>query len=169
MRIGAGAAILPSNIQRIDLQFAQAYNDGHFGARKVWRNHLPRLKYYNPSVSMTVQRHNEAEGPSVLTVFFNEPTSSLHSGAAADQTYSEPIGRTQTIDMKHKLDIDILAHLMEITKAKPYEQTAAETAELEEQALERRKRDRDRERQLRINDRLKYETKLLQQARESTS
>ena len=121
---------------------------------------------------MTVNRHNDSKGPSLLTVFF-KGSSSLPLSDNPDPNTRAPLpeqsDRTETIEMRGKPDSEILAQLLELTQAVSYEQTADETAELEELANERKKRDKDRERQSKFNEKLKYEKALLQQARESTS
>ena len=118
---------------------------------------------------MTVDRHNDPDGPSLLTVSFKSPPTPPSTDLADVSEAKAALETTQTVNMKHQRDSDILAQLLEITNAVSYEPTPVETVELEEQVTERRKRDKDRERQNKINERLKYEKELLQQARDSTS
>ena len=40
------------------------------GARHFWRNCLPRLKYHNPGVGMTVKQTDDQAGPAALTIYF---------------------------------------------------------------------------------------------------
>jgi len=48
--------------------------------RKFWREMLPRMKYRNPSISMTVSRHNDPDGPSLLHIYTNNKASTQISG-----------------------------------------------------------------------------------------
>ncbi|KAK3172932.1 hypothetical protein OEA41_006258 [Lepraria neglecta] len=175
IRIGPGAAILSSDVKKIHLDFARKINDGHFGARKVWRNYLPRLKYHNPAVSMTVNRTDDQEGPATLTIHFAPPsksTSPTASPAPASSTDPStppsdhnPSRRVETIDMKHKQDSEILSRLLELTKATPYEASPDELVELREVDDNKMRSDRDKKAQMRLNQIRKQEEVLLAQAR----
>jgi len=70
IRLGPGAAILQTPPARLHLTFARKINDGHMGPRKFWHTYLPRLKYHNPAVPMTVERTDDQEGPATLSVHF---------------------------------------------------------------------------------------------------
>ncbi|MCJ1455220.1 hypothetical protein MMC28_005574 [Mycoblastus sanguinarius] len=176
LRLGPGAAILPNDVKKIHLQFARKINDGHFGARKVWRKYLPSLKYHNPAISMTVDRTVDQEGPATLTVTFAPPPlkfpSPMVSPAPTSSTdpSTAPSGhesakRMKTIDMKHKHESEILSRLMELTRAMPYEASPDEEAELREVEDEKRRSERDREVQARLNEVKRQEKALLDQAR----
>lgn len=39
------------------------------GARKVWHDYLPRLKYYNPAIPMIVNRTHDNAGPATLSIY----------------------------------------------------------------------------------------------------
>ena len=173
VRIGPGAATLTNDVNRIHLDFARKYDDGHFGARKLWRNYLPRLKYHNPAVSMTVNRHEDQSGPATLTLFFSEESVSTSStppvGLTTMALRPDTWQRTEVIDMRHKHESEILKQLVELTGAIPCQQSAEDTARLEKVAEDSKSRSKARERQSRINERRKYEEALLQQARESAS
>lgn len=133
--------MLPHDVKRIHLDFAIKFNNGHFGARKFWRNCLPRLKYHNPAISMTVNRTKDQDGPAILTVFFAPPprhASTILSPAPSSSTTSntapsehEPFDRMETIDMKHVRDSEIMSLLMTLTKATPVIATPEERSELE--------------------------------------
>jgi large subunit ribosomal protein MRP49 len=41
--------------------------------RKLWKNYLPRLKYWNPGVPIIVNRHTDNAGTPTLSVYFREP------------------------------------------------------------------------------------------------
>ena len=164
VRVGPGAAILPKNVKQIHLDFAQKSDDGHYGARKVWRVYLPRLKYHNPAVSMTVKRGADQEGPATLSVHF---ASSSTTPAASSKTLPDynASQRVETIDMKHKSESEILSRLLELTKAMPYEATPDELAELRDVEDYNRKSTRDRAAQSKLNQIKKQEQALLDQAR----
>ena len=145
------------------------------GARKVWRKHLPRLKYHNPAISMTVNRTRDQEGPATLTVFFAPPSrSSSTTASSAPSSSTEPstapsvnapTKRIETIDMKHKHESEILSRLLELTKGIPYEASPDELAELRDVDDEKRRSERDREAQARLNEVKRQEKALLDLAR----
>lgn len=89
IRTGLGAALFPNPtngtpqypaVTRLHLTYARHIYGGHQGARHFWRRCLPRLKYHNPSIPMTVQQTSEKEGPAALTVYFQERLSSTAPG-----------------------------------------------------------------------------------------
>ena len=129
-------------------------NLGHFGARKFWHNYLPRLKYHNPAVSMTVNRRTDQEGPATLTIFFAHPpsitsasSSPIDSSSTVVENYSpsthHPVEREESIDVKHIRDTEIYSLLMGLAKATPVLPTAEEEAELRQlkEDLEQSKQD----------------------------
>ena len=175
IRLGPGAAILPKDVKRIHLNFASKLYEGHYGPRKFWRNQLPRLKYHNPAVSMTIERTKDQQSPATMTIFFAPPpvsdsataspaptSSTTSSTVASDHT---PFDRTETIDMKHKSESEILAKLMKITNAVQVEATPEEEAELEILEDQHKRSDQDRERVIQHNNKIKREKALLAQAR----
>ncbi|KAL8869799.1 MAG: hypothetical protein Q9174_003996, partial [Haloplaca sp. 1 TL-2023] len=175
IRIGEGAAVFPKDVKKIHLDFAFKFNDGHFGARKVWRNYLPRLKYHNPAVSMTVNRSRENSGPALLTVSYASPgdsssDSSLTSpfASASRNTHTSdhtPFERTKTINMKHKHESEILSELMKATRATPVVATAEEKAEIEELKDQEKRSEADRARNAAYTEQKRQEKALLEQAR----
>jgi len=167
--------VLSNDVKQIHLDFARKINDGHFGARRVWRKILPRLKYHNPAISMTVNRTLDQEGPAILTIFFARPPRSSSATASPAPSSSTdpstapsghaPADRIETIDMKHKHESDILSRLLEITKGVPYEASPEELAELSDVDDEKRRSERDREAQARLNEVKRQEKALLDLAR----
>jgi len=148
IRLGPGAAILPPEVTKIHMNFATDIHDGHWGPRRFWRNCLPRLKYWNPAVSMTVTRTQDQEGPALMTIQFttpeeaaaitpeiSSPADKVDSTAPITQGQAVSItNRVETINMKHRVDSEILNELLKLTnarviKAKPEE--LREIAELE--------------------------------------
>ncbi|GAB7349211.1 hypothetical protein MBLNU459_g8137t1 [Dothideomycetes sp. NU459] len=180
IRLGSGAAILPKDVSRIHMRFAQKIDGGHMGPRKFWRHELVRLKYHNPAVPMTIDRSATAADPATMTVFFTPsgadpqttsssptastaPTSST-SGAAAPSAYT-PADRTATIDMTGRASSDILAEFLRVTNAEPVVPTPEETEQLRvhEEAMARSARESKISADVRENKR--REAALLAQAR----
>ena len=167
--------MLSNDVKRIHLDFAHKVNDGHLGARKVWRKYLPRLKYHNPAISMTINRSHDQEGPATLTVYYIHPSrSSSATTSPAPSTSKDPstavsghapTDEIATIDMKHKNESEILSRLLELTNAMPYEASPDELAELRSVDDERRRSETDREAQARLNEVKRQEKALLNLAR----
>lgn len=157
------------------MDFALKSNNGHFGARKFWRNCLPRLKYHNPAISMTVNRTKDQDGPATLTIFFAPPhrsTSTTSSPApssspSSNTTPSEHahFDRVETIDMKNIRDSDIMSSLMTLTKATPVIATPEEKTELEEMREDTEIRKQDALIGARYREKVREEKALLDQAR----
>ena len=150
IRVGPGAAILPKNVSRLHLDFAVKDNNGHVGARKFWRNALPRLKYHNPAVSMTIHRSTNQEAPSLLTIYFKRTpasqslTSPALSAPATATTNQESSNRTEVIDMRNIRDSEILSKLLYLTQATPVAETLEDKMESQELADIKEKIERDK-------------------------
>ncbi|CAL3972497.1 hypothetical protein PZA11_004398 [Diplocarpon coronariae] len=146
IRIGPGAAVLPSEVTRIHMDFARDIEDGHYGPRKFWRICLPRLKYHNPAVPMTVNRTNDQAGPALMTIHFtsaqaaatikteiSSTTNAQTSSAPVPQSRAgPPTERTETINMKHRSQSEILDQLLALTKARVIRPTAEEIKMIQE-------------------------------------
>ncbi|KAI9875212.1 MAG: hypothetical protein M1830_008755 [Pleopsidium flavum] len=175
IRLGPGAALLSKDVKRIHMDFAVKLNDGHLGPRRFWRNYLPRLKYHNPAVPMTVNRTTDQDGPATLTVFFAPPSGSQSPTSSPAPTSSTsqstlpsehtPFERAESINMKHKREPEILALLMEVTKATPVEATPEEQAELQELEEQSRRSETDSRRSAEVNEKRQREANVLAQAR----
>ncbi|KAF2236664.1 hypothetical protein EV356DRAFT_64283 [Viridothelium virens] len=173
VRLGPGALVLPQDVKRIHLSFASKINDGHMGPRKFWRHCLPRLKYHNPAVSMTVDRTIDQSAPATLTLFYAPKPSSGSPTASPAPTNSttstsvspdhDPFERTDSIDMKHRTDTQILQELVKVTKAieiSPTPEDEAMIAELEDQ---RNRSEKDRQLMASVmRDRKAEEARLMQ-------
>ena len=89
---------------------------------------------------MTVNRTINQTGPATLTVYFAPPADSASptaSPAPATSTSGnlptdnkEPWTRTESIEMKHRREEDILEKFIKVTKATPVEATPEEQQEL---------------------------------------
>ncbi|KAL4875794.1 CI-B8 domain-containing protein [Aspergillus karnatakaensis] len=144
VRVGTGAAILPSKttatpefpaITRLHLTYAQQIYKGHQGARHFWRNCLPRLKYHNPGIPMTVKQTQDNEAPPLLTVYFAENLSKSSQSAGEttqDLQAPEPSAeeKTAVVDLRHLAYTDIWRKLKSVTGAKEIEATEEEQAQI---------------------------------------
>jgi len=143
LRFGPGAATLPPEIKGIHLDFAFKINNGHFGARKLWRLYLPRLKYHNPTVSMTTSRTIDQSAPATMTITFVSSEGAVMT-SSVDQNGSMAVEMTEVIDMKHKHESEILKQLMEITRATEVRPTNKEQEELRQIGEFYKKSEKDR-------------------------
>ncbi|KAG4431244.1 hypothetical protein IFR05_013266 [Cadophora sp. M221] len=134
------------------MDFARDLEDGHYGPRKFWRNCLPRLKYHNPAIPMTVNRTNDQSGPALLTIHFTNP-----SGPAAE--------RTEVINMKHRPESEILDQLLAITRAKVVKPTAEESRQIQDIEDQNARSERDYVMMAEVNAKRKREEAFLIQAR----
>ncbi|KAI9844552.1 MAG: hypothetical protein M1837_005511 [Sclerophora amabilis] len=182
VRLGPGAAVLPPEVKRIHMQFAYKLNDGHFGPRKFWRQCLPRLKYHNPAVSMTVDRTSDQEGPATMTIFFSAPSESdsptaaptpissttspaLSTAPTTPTSDSPPVDHVESIDMKHKHESAILSQLIELTGAMPIAATPEEMEQLRDLKERGERAEEDSARMAEVNAQRKREEAILAQAR----
>ncbi|KAF2404874.1 50S ribosomal protein-like protein Mrp49 [Trichodelitschia bisporula] len=127
IRIGPGAAVLPPTVSRIHMDFAVRINQGHRGPRHFWRHMLPRLKYHNPAVPMTISRTEDQTAPATLSVWLRDstfpPNPNPASSEAPTPTSAE---RLVTIDMKNKSENEILDAFLATTQGTPVYPTPEE-------------------------------------------
>ncbi|KAJ5038110.1 uncharacterized protein L3040_006979 [Drepanopeziza brunnea f. sp. 'multigermtubi'] len=157
IRLGPGAAVLPPEVTRIHMDFARDIEDGHYGPRKFWRNCLPRLKYHNPAVPMTVNRTDDQSGPAIMTIHFTSPEAAAHikteissttdaqtsSGPVPESKAGPPTERTETINMKHRPESEILDQLLALTRARVVKATAEESRQIQEIEEQRVRSEKD--------------------------
>ena len=133
------------------MEFAKKYNDGHMGPRKFYRECLPRLKYWNPSVAMIVNRTADNSGPATMTLYFRQPSptsapskpinskqqpsSSMEGASPAAAPLEDE--RTVTIDMKAQRSEEILESFLKHTGAKVLETPLADVEAM--QVIEERR------------------------------
>ncbi|KAK3315266.1 hypothetical protein B0H66DRAFT_564897 [Apodospora peruviana] len=176
LRHGPGAAILPRDITRIHMDFGLRLNNGQMGARKFWKDVLPRLKYWNPAIPMIVNRTPETDTKPIMTLYFRDNT--VPAPAKLDETpilsathghskapAPKPWEKTVTIDMKDVHSEKILRDFMETTGAvqvMPTEQERQDMVEVEER---RRKSEIDAEIGRKRREEEKREKRMLAQAR----
>ncbi|KFZ12811.1 hypothetical protein V502_06915 [Pseudogymnoascus sp. VKM F-4520 (FW-2644)] len=172
IKLGPGAAVLPKNVTKLHMEFAKRMNDGHFGPRKFWQSYLPRLKFHNPAVSMTLDRTTNQEGPALMTVYFDDATQPQTPSAPVAGTQTEPTTSNQqrvvTINMKHRHESEILSQLLALTNAVPVEPTPEEVEQLQELAAQQEVSEKDSARHRVFNEEKKREEAILAQARSAT-
>ncbi|KAL3461362.1 CI-B8 domain-containing protein [Aspergillus heterothallicus] len=179
VRIGTGAATLPTAatatkefpaITRLHLTYAQKIYGGHQGARHFWRNCLPRLKYHNPAIPMTVKQTTNQEAPAALTIYFSENISSAASANATkltDKHAPAPSAseKTTVMNLKDLNYTDIWHNLKTFTGAIELSPTKEEQSELKKVEEMRQKAVEDRKRVAEIRQAKKDQEKMLEQAR----
>ncbi|KAF2141229.1 uncharacterized protein K452DRAFT_287939 [Aplosporella prunicola CBS 121167] len=176
IRIGPGAAVLPKDVSRIRMRFARKIDDGHRGPKHFWREYMPRLKFRNPAIPMTVDRNAAQSDPAIMSVYFSTPSTNSPSQAKDTAPTSSTSSDTATskykasqrvveIQMKHRSEDEILQRLYEVTNAEVVKPTDTETEELRELVEKKERSRRDSERQAAINRQRKREAELLAAAR----
>ncbi|KAM0741183.1 hypothetical protein ACQRIT_004040 [Beauveria bassiana] len=174
LRMGPGAAILPSEVSCIHMDFALRTHNGHMGAKKFWREYLPRLKYNNPAVPMIVNRHGQNDQTPTMTVYLR--TAGDTPAIPAPQPASSRVGlskaqppasneRVVHIDMKNKHSTNILEQLITQVGAVPLQPTAEDTAERQSLDELRKMSNASRDRMNSIKAEKEREATLLQRAR----
>ncbi|WEW60649.1 hypothetical protein PRK78_006136 [Emydomyces testavorans] len=176
IRVGIGAAMLPSAsspsrfspVTRLHLTYARKIYEGHMGARKFWRECLPRLKYYNPAIAMSVKQTDDNAGPAILTLYFaNKDGAGKAIPSTTDEfapipTESEVI---KDIDVKGKSLEEIWTSFKDLTGAEELKISDNDRQELEERSRQREKSEVDRQRVAGIRQARKDQEKLLATAR----
>ncbi|KAF3008712.1 hypothetical protein E8E13_009642 [Curvularia kusanoi] len=156
IRNGPGALVLPKEVSKISMEFNTKLYGGHRGARKFWREMLPRIKFRNPSIPIEISRHNSPEGPALLHIWTKSipntpdgssntsiPSLQTQSATAATPPSATPNARntqvpdatapTFTIDVRNQAQSEILDALL----AKlPESQILHPTPEEEQQMIE---------------------------------
>lgn len=143
LRFGRGAAVLPPEITRIHLDFAQRWNDGHMGPRKFWKECMPRLKFWNPAIPMIVNRSKSTEGPAIMSIYFRKPgvepikntiplAAQPHSSTENETPAWPPNDdeRVETIEMKNVHSDNILEQFLAKTQATLVQPTPDEQVEI---------------------------------------
>ncbi|KAI9158461.1 ribosomal protein MRP49 [Paramyrothecium foliicola] len=176
LKCGPGAAILPPEVTRIHMDFASQIGAGNVGAKKFWREQLPRLKYHNPAIPMIVNRHSQRDKAPVMSVYLRKADAASSTDATTIQPASSRSNLSQAqapgahervvrIDMKDKHSSHILEYFVAETGAVVLEPTKEEIQEM--QALEAFKREAvmDRERVRLLLAEKKKEQDMLKRAR----
>ncbi|KAF5255317.1 hypothetical protein FANTH_63 [Fusarium anthophilum] len=176
LRCGPGAAILPPEVTRIHMDFATSFKNGHMGAKKFWRENLPRLKYHNPSVPMIVNRHSRNNKKPTISIYLRKPDASTPTPATRSQPSSSRNNMSKatppdadekiiTVDMTEKHSSHILEYVLAETRAVPIKPTKEEIRELQELDAMARQAEVDRARMRSLREEKKREEDMLKRAR----
>ncbi|GME22208.1 50s ribosomal protein Mrp49 [Neofusicoccum parvum] len=170
IRVGPGAAVLPKDVKRITMRMAPKIDDGHRGPKRFFKYILPRLKYRNPAVPITVDRKAAQTDPAVMTIVFGEAGTTATASTSNAAATSAPSGassndRVVTIQMKHKSESEILQQLYDATGAQELEPTELEREELRELEERKERSKKDSERMIEVNRQRKREAQMLAAAR----
>ncbi|UNI20080.1 hypothetical protein JDV02_006206 [Purpureocillium takamizusanense] len=184
IKCGPGAAIIPPEVTRIHMDFATKLNGGHMGARKFWREYLPRLKYHNPAIPMIVNRHDQNSSPPTMTIYLRKTTSPSADSPSADlpaaKAHTQPgssinnLSKAQPpasdervvhIDMKNKHSSQIFDFFAAETRAKALQPTTEEIAEMQSLKAFKKQAGVDRERVRQLRAERKKEEDMLKRAR----
>ncbi|KAF9767608.1 hypothetical protein IL306_015200 [Fusarium sp. DS 682] len=176
LRCGPGAAILPPEVTRIHMDFATSFKNGHMGAKKFWRENLPRLKYHNPSVPMIVNRHSRNNKKPTLSIYLRKPDASTPPPTTRSQPASSRNNMSKatppdadekivTVDMTEKHSSHILEYVLAETRAIPIKPTKEEIRELQELDAMARQAEVDRARMRSLREEKKREEDMLKRAR----
>jgi large subunit ribosomal protein MRP49 len=180
-KIGTGAAILPSlasatkefpAVTRLHLTYARKIDQGHGGARHFWRNCLPRLKYHNPGVPMTVTQTSDQQGPSALTIYFAEQAGSAAKALAderkvVDELAPAPVDNEQSVvlNVKNHTYQQIWDRVQAMTGAKTVSPTGEDTTMMSKLAEIKKRSGPDRQRVHAIRQAKKDQERMLAEAR----
>ena len=138
---------LPSIQRQLTIETAQLTRMSI--SRKFWQQYLPRLKYHNPAIPMVVNRKEDVDGDATLSLYFRkaagqqgdsttpaavhiQPSSSSHNASRAQPPATDE--EVVRLDVKGKHQSEILALLVEQTKATTVQPTEDEAKEMEELA-----------------------------------
>jgi large subunit ribosomal protein MRP49 len=129
---------------------------------------LPRIKYRNPSVPISVARHNDPDGPSLLHIYTrtqtpqttSQPTSTSAATPNPQTTLvpdtSKPTHTLNIRDMQESEILDALVKTINVEQIQPTEQEQLELREMAEQS-ERSERDRTEVREKLLKERREQE------------
>jgi large subunit ribosomal protein MRP49 len=175
LKCGPGAAIMPANVSRIHMDFALQMAGGHVGAKKFWREQLPRLKYHNPAVPMIVNTHKNADRPPVMSIYLRKGDASSSDAAAVTGASSRhnksrapaPASNETVvhIDMKMKLSSHIYEYLLAETKAVPLKPSKEDIRAMQDLADHKRQSAFDRARVRQLMEEKKKDEDMLRRAR----
>lgn len=145
--------MLHNDVRQVHLQLAPKINNGHAGARKFWRNALPRIKYHNPAIPMLVTRLKNQESPATLTLSFGGSSAlsflarnrnSTLSTTPASSVQDQPeIDHKEIMDVTNLHDSEILVRLTKLTNATLVLPTLEEEEQLQKLEVEKAKSRQD--------------------------
>ncbi|KAF2130916.1 hypothetical protein P153DRAFT_395319 [Dothidotthia symphoricarpi CBS 119687] len=142
IRCGPGALTLPKEITKIRMEYNTKIYGGHQGARKFWRDMLPRIKYRNPAIPIEVARHKDPSGPSLLHIYMKSAAASTSTSTSpptptpSDEAQTADDNKpTHSINIKDQVEHEILEAFIAKTGAmeiRPSAQEVQEIAEIKE-------------------------------------
>ena len=181
IRVGKGAAIFPSAasatkefpaVTRLHLTYAQKIYEGHQGARHFWRNCVPRLKYYNPGVGMTVRKTDDQSKPPALTIYFAERVGSTAAAIAGSKQITDAHApapasgeKSAVVDLKGLSFEEIWSRVQASTGAQEVSAAPEEEAELKKLEAMKEKAVQDRQRIQGMRQAKKDQERMLAEAR----
>ncbi|KAJ4297933.1 hypothetical protein N0V90_005832 [Kalmusia sp. IMI 367209] len=143
-----GARYEPSGTVLPPILLSQTHNIAHNNTiaalltSHFWHEMLPRIKYRNPSVPISVTRHTDPAAPAYLHIYTSPPSSD--PSATPPSGTPDASAPTHTIDVKTKHESEILDALLEHTGATVLQAPPAEVEEMREieEFKERAEKDR---------------------------
>ncbi|KAI5287278.1 hypothetical protein KEM54_006110 [Ascosphaera aggregata] len=177
IRNGIGAALLseesaPSPVTRIHLTYAKKMYQGHAGARRFWRECLPRLKFYNPSIPITVEKMDKQELPAWLTIYLDKHSQTTEGSAVVtelkDTFAPKPttFEKTASIDCRYLDAKSIWSQVKRLTGAKDVPMSNEDRIEDVERRVFNAANERMKAHNLRLRQRQAQFKALAQRARE---
>lgn len=181
-KVGTGAAIFPTlasaskefpAVTRLHLTYAQKIDNGHGGARHFWRKCLPRLKYHNPGVGMSVKQTQDQAGPAALTLYFaGEKAGSAAIALANERKITDSLApateageKSVVLDIRNYTYQQIWDRVQLMTNAKVVNPTGEDVALQQKLDAIQKKSGPDRERIQAIRQAKKDQERMLAMAR----
>lgn len=114
---------------------------------------LPRIKYRNPSIPISITRHSDPDGPSLLHIYTRSQTTASQSTPSATSSATpnpqttlvpDTSPPTHTLNIRDQQESEILDALTRTVGATPIEPTEQEKVEMRELEDFRERSERDR-------------------------
>jgi large subunit ribosomal protein MRP49 len=102
---------------------------------------LPRMKFRNPSVPMTVAKHTNPDGPSLLHIYTASPSSDTAPPSSPPVPDAQP---THTLNIRNKDESEILDALIKTLNPEILQPTEHEVELMAEHAAQKEQSERDR-------------------------
>jgi large subunit ribosomal protein MRP49 len=125
--------------------------------RKFWKEMLPRIKYRNPSIPISISRHTDPDGPSLLHIYTRanasstpapQTTSSAPNSSATPNTQTNLVPDTSppthTLNIRDQQESEILEALCKTVQVQVVEPTEEEKEEMREMEAFRERSEKDR-------------------------
>lgn len=145
------------------------YN-GHIGARRFWRECLPRLKFHNPAIPITVKQIDDQNYPAYLTLYFNKHafTKIPIDAEIKDKEAPAPMSseKVSSLDIRNLQVKDIWARFRDLTGAADLKTAEIDLAEEEERQRFNAENEKMRQHNAALDKVRKQREALLQKARE---